>query len=119
MSHRLEAPVVAEVLLALGTRPDCRVWRHNTGKLEDRTGRWVSFGLEGSGDVQGVLSIKVGRVVIGVSLWVECKSATGRLRERQRNFRRMIESLGGIYIVARSGNDAVSGVEGFLYGLNG
>ena len=29
------------------------LWRNNTGKLEDKKGRWVTFGFVGSGDLIG------------------------------------------------------------------
>lgn len=101
-----ETAILQGVLLALGSRPDCRVWRNNTGKLPDpRSGRWVSFGLKGSADILGLL--RGGRF-----LAIETKTPAGRLRPEQLAFQRMVESLGGLYVIARSVSDAVSAVEG-------
>ena len=41
----------------------------------------------------------------GITLWVECKSATGRLSAAQEAFRADVESHGGTYVVARSVDD--------------
>lgn len=41
----------------------------------------------------------------GAVLWIECKSASGRLSPTQEQFRADIESHGGIYVVARSVDD--------------
>jgi hypothetical protein len=101
-----ETILMQSILLALGCRPDCRVWRQNTGRLPDpRTGRWISFGLKGSADILGIL--RGGRF-----LAIETKTPTGRLRPEQVAFRDMVTSLGGLYVVARSVEDAVLAVEG-------
>jgi len=95
------------VLIALGSRPDCRVWRNNTGKLPDRFGRWISFGLKGSADILGIL--RGGRF-----LAIETKTPAGRLRPEQIAFRTMIVGHGGLYVLARSVEDAVNAVEAAL-----
>lgn len=101
----IETALVQSILLALGSRDDCRVWRNNTGKLPDpRTGRWVTFGLRGSADILGLL--RGGRF-----LAVECKTRTGRLSPEQCSFRDMVLRLGGCYVVARSVEDAVNAVD--------
>ena len=103
-----ESALLAQVLLALGSRPDCRVWRCNTGRLlNPQSGRWISFGLKGSADILGIL--RGGRF-----LAIETKTPEGRLRPEQRAFRGMILTFGGVYVVARSVADAVAGVEGAL-----
>ncbi len=95
-----ETEITQAILLALGSRPDVRLWRNNTGRLlNPRTGRWVAFGLKGSADILGI--VRGGRF-----LAIETKTPEGRLRPEQRAFRAMIESLGGIYVLARSVDDA-------------
>jgi hypothetical protein len=90
-----EAELQAEILLAVGSRPDCRIWRNNTGVGRTLSGqRVIRFGLVGSADLLGIL--RGGRF-----LAVEVKTAKGRQSEAQRNFQRMIESMGGIYVLAR------------------
>lgn len=49
-----ETALVAEALIALSAA-GCMVWRHSTGKMQNRRGQWVSFGLVGSGDIIGVM----------------------------------------------------------------
>ena len=90
-----EAELQAEILLAVGSRPDCRIWRNNTGVGRSLSGdRVIRFGLVGSADLLGIL--RGGRF-----LAVEVKTAKGRQSEAQRNFQSMIESMGGIYVLAR------------------
>lgn len=90
-----EAELQAEILLAVGSRPDCRIWRNNTGVGRTLSGqRVIRFGLVGSADLLGIL--RGGRF-----LAVEVKTAKGRQSEAQRNFQRMIESMGGVYVLAR------------------
>lgn len=93
-----EARLVYEILRDWGHDPDRLViWRNNTGGALIK-GRLVKFGLEGQGDLSGIL--KGGR-----RLEIECKTATGKQREAQTRFQRMIEGLGGLYILARSVGD--------------
>jgi hypothetical protein len=100
-----ETDITQAILLALGARPDMRVWRCNTGRLlNPRTGRWVSFGLKGCADILGIM--RGGRF-----LAIETKTPEGRLRPEQRAFRAMVEELGGLYVLARSVDDALRGVE--------
>lgn len=96
-----EREVLAACLAYLGARPDCRVWRNQTGQLPDRNGRVVSFGLRGSADILGIGP--GGRLVA-----VECKAPEGRVRPEQAAFGRMIHERGGIYILARSVEDLYS-----------
>ena len=41
----------------------------------------------------------------GAVLWIECKSADGRLSPKQQAFRADIEQAGGTYVVVRSVDD--------------
>ena len=40
-------------------------------------------------------------------IWVECKSSVGKLTESQKEFKKKVEKLGHIYIVARSLDDVM------------
>lgn len=111
-----ESAVLTSVLKYLGARKDCRVWRNNTGRIADRKGRVVSFGLVGSADIIGIRKVFVGgggkpgtwaglSVECGQFLAVECKSDHGRQSQAQRNFQTMVESMGGLYIIARRVED--------------
>jgi hypothetical protein len=91
--HRLQN----EILRRFGTRPDLRLWRANAGVARLGT-RLVRFGVPGQADLTGILSG-------GIRLEVEVKSPTGRQSVDQRNYQTMIESFGGIYVLARSVDD--------------
>jgi len=88
-----------------------RIFRNNVGRLQDRRGRWVQYGLcVGSSDLIGYVPViiqpeHVGRT-IAVFLAIECKSADGRLRPEQQQFLKVVQSHGGIVCVARSESDA-------------
>jgi len=101
------------IRLALGRLRHCRVFRNNVGKLPDpRTGRWVEFGVGGTGaaDLLGWRTVTVTPEMVGqriaqfVSL--EVKTATGRVRPEQENWRRVVSEAGGVAAVVRSVEDA-------------
>lgn len=95
-----EAVTLSQILLAIGRLPGAIFWRNQTGALPSRTGRIVRFGLVGSPDIIGCVN---GRFV-----GIEVKNARGRQSDAQVNFQRAFEKSGGIYILARSVDDAVS-----------
>lgn len=93
--------IVPAVLVAVSSLPESLFYRNNTGEGELR-GRWIAFGLRGSGDIMGCYR---GRAVA-----IECKARKGRLAKSQKDFRVAWERAGGLYIVARSVEDAVNGL---------
>lgn len=99
-----EATVQAAIMIYLGSRPDVRIWRNNTGKAELR-GRMVQFGIPGQADLSGL------RAPNGARLEVEVKSDKGRLGPQQAKFGKMITDLGGTFIVARSVGEVIRGLE--------
>ena len=109
-----ETAIQRRIRLALGKLPWVRMFRNNVGKLPDpRTGRWVDFGVggKGGGDLLGWRTITVTPEMVGqrvaqfVSL--EVKTATGRVRPEQENWRRVVEQCGGLAAVVRSEEDAL------------
>jgi hypothetical protein len=93
-----------EILLALGSRAGlCRVWPQNSGAVQ-QAGRWIHFGLVGCADISGIM-------VDGRRLEIEVKTGKGVQSDAQRNFAEMIRRMGGVYILARSVDEAVRGVE--------
>lgn len=122
-----ESEVLTACLKHLGNRDGMRIWRQNTGNsrgiverfarelkamLPDycrpiidrcvRAHRPIAFGIPGQSDVGGA------RRPNGQILAVETKSETGRQSTEQKNYQRMIESLGGLYILARDVSDLYS-----------
>jgi len=97
-----EAVIQSHIMIALGARKDCKLWRQNTGAVKFGH-RLVRFGVKGQGDISGIL--RGGR-----RLEIEVKSATGAQSEDQLRFQLMIESMGGLYVLARSVDDAVTAI---------
>ena len=115
-----ETALVKRILLRIVSRPDCRVWRSNTGMayapltqrgrdaLKALTARGdirpIHYGVPGQGDISGIL--KGGR-----RLELEAKSETGRLEKDQVDFGKMVNGLGGVWREVRSEEDAEDAVE--------
>lgn len=93
-----ESSLLYAVLNAWGAHPRLRLWRQNTGAAT-LNGRLVRFGTPGAADIQGILR------PAGRFLAIECKSATGKQREEQAKWQRMVEEHGGLYVLARSLED--------------
>ena len=107
-----ETTLQQQIRLALGTRPDLRLFRNNTGTLPDpRTGRPVQFGLaRGSADLIGLRTVTITPDMVGqqvaVFTSIEVKTPKGRPTAEQQNWLNMVRSLGGIAGIARSVRDA-------------
>lgn len=116
-----EKAILNETLVAVSALPETLIIRNNTGmawqgrRLNLRPGetvrvtadmviltnaRPIHFGVEGSADGIGVSQ--------GRGLAVETKTATGRQQDNQRNFERAWVKAGGLYILARSPDEAVA-----------
>lgn len=104
MSAVSESQILSHILIALGRDPRCFVFRNSTGALPDARGRVVRFGLVGSADILGCLRPS------GRFLAIEVKTPTGRQSDAQANFQRVITQAGGLYILARSVEDAVHAI---------
>lgn len=108
-----ETDLQQRIRLALGTRPDTRLFRNQVGSLPDpRTGRLVTFGLaRGSADLIGWRTVVVTPDMVGQRLAVftsiEVKTPTGRLTPQQHNWLRAVQGAGGIAGVARSVSDGL------------
>ncbi len=109
-----ETHLQQEIRLALGTRPDLRLYRNNCGSLPDpRTGRLVTFGLaRGSADLIGWRTVVVTPDMVGqriaVFTSIEVKTATGRLRPEQQAWLGVVRGAGGVAGVVRSVEDALN-----------
>lgn len=113
-----EQSIVNATILALAKQyPEMRLWRQNTGvavgwgivqralQTEDwsvlRRARPIKFSVPGAADVTGITPD-------GRRLEIELKTESGKQREEQKNFEQMIRAAGGIYILARSPEEAMS-----------
>lgn len=108
-----ETELQQRIRLALGTRPDTRLFRNQVGQLPDpRTGRPVQFGLaRGSADLIGWRTITITPEMVGQRIAVftsmEIKTPTGRLTPAQHNWLGAVRAAGGIAGVARSVADSL------------
>lgn len=93
--------ITAGLLIEIPRRfPDrIRVWRNNRvdAMLPGRDGklRRVSAGIDGQGDITGLVKPS------GRRIEVEVKAGKDRMRPSQTAFKFMIEDFGGLYLIAR------------------
>ncbi len=100
-----ETPLRKSIQVA-ATRAGARLFRNNVGKLQDATGRWVTFGLcVGSCDL-------IGWTADGHFLALELKTPGTRTTLEQRRFIASVLSAGGRAGVARSVEDALRIIRG-------
>jgi hypothetical protein len=95
------------ILGSLGRIKSIRVWRQNSGMLPNAQGRMVQFGTPGAADITGILPD-------GRRLEIEVKTPTGRQSEQQKRYQAMIERFNGVYILARSVDEAVNAVKSVI-----
>jgi hypothetical protein len=94
-----EQNVQNAILIALQEAYPNGLWcRRNVGAVKTDKG-FVRFGMAGMADISGI--------VRGEAIELEVKSVTGRLSEAQINWGKAVERAGGIYIVARSVDEAL------------
>lgn len=107
-----EKNIQTDVLLEFGALPNLRIWRQNTGKAYGysivanalaRAGMaevlkglpLTKYGTPGAPDIHGI--IEGGRY-----LAIEVKRPGKDLEDDQKNWRRMFEGLGGLYVLGHS-----------------
>lgn len=107
MNPESESNIQREILNHLG-RGRFRLWRQQAGKacvIEPRYRHlvphsWMELAPAGAADLTGIYDT-------GRRIEIEVKTPTGQQREAQERWQSMIRTRGGIYIVARSVDDAV------------
>ncbi len=96
---KLSESAILKVCLAYLHVRGIECWRANVGSMTiPGTTRFVRFGKKGMPDIQGYMDD-------GRALFVEVKSATGRLRPEQVAFLERAERCGCVVVVARSVDD--------------
>lgn len=96
-----ERDVQNQILRTFGALPWCRLWRQNTGvaKFGEQV---VRFGMPGQADLSGIIMLPG---FIGVRLEIEVKKPGGRQTREQKVYHTVINSMGGIYVLATSVED--------------
>lgn len=79
----------------------------NSGAIEGKHGRFVRFGFPGCPDILGTMPG-------GTSIAIECKTGTGRLTPEQDEYRRDVESLGAVFVLARELDDLARALGPFV-----
>lgn len=91
--------LVKKILVALHAARLGRFWPQETGAAY-RDNKLIHYGVLGGGDISGI-------VMGGRRVEIEVKTGKGFQRESQVAFEQMIRAHGGIYILARSVEDAL------------
>lgn len=76
---------------------DIVFFRANSGAFKTAQGRYVKTGTPGLADICAVYD--------GVFYGIEVKTATGKMSQAQKNFKRELEAAGGQYLLCRSVSD--------------
>lgn len=97
-----ESALLNEILVQINRIPGVRAWRQNSGIFFTNQGRGVRAGVPGCADITGIVN--------GRRLEIEVKTPGVGQSEQQRAFEQMIVSHGGIYILARTVDDAIAGI---------
>ena len=88
---------------AIAYLPGVLVWRNNTGKLQDRNGRWVTFGIGvGSADLIGLVD--------GRFFALEVKLPGQEPTKEQTAWHEVVRAHGGFVRVVRGVEEAVLAV---------
>jgi guanylate kinase len=119
-----ETLIQSHILLHFGSMPIMRIWRVNVGMAYSffevrklisiicgghiieaikfsKGMQPIRFGTKGHSDIMGILQD-------GRGLFIEIKALHGKQSPEQCAFQKMVESLNGIYIVAREIKDVES-----------
>jgi hypothetical protein len=110
-----ETILQAAIMAALGAIPGVVVWRNNVGSaMSASAGQRVAYGVGGPGAPD--LLCEVCRAGVWLAVWLEVKTATGRLRPEQVRWHEAARAEGRHVAVVRSVGDALEVVRGFSGG---
>lgn len=97
-------------------------WRNNRveAKAIGKGGRkrHLSAGIDGQGDISGLIGIKYAGKIFGVRTEIEVKT-TDQQSRKQRAFQLALEKVGGIYVLTRSVEDALGKLDFIVKQLEG
>ena len=97
--------LVKETVLLIGGTKWATVWSNPTGaaRLISNPDQIIKYGLPGSPDIIGILKN-------GKFLGIEVKTGHATQTKKQKNFQKMIETMGGVYLIARPNKDILIAV---------
>lgn len=113
MSQHAETKLQNICFLAVGARRDVVAFRQQSGVFRAMDSeRVVKVGQPGMSDALAVVAVTitpdmVGKTV-GVAVFPEFKTKTGRQAEAQHNFQRAVQSRGAVYRLVRSEADMLA-----------
>lgn len=114
-----ETPLVKVIETTLNRTAGVWAMRNNVGALEDRHGRWVTFGLgTGSPDIVGVITLAGPRFPLAVAFGLEVKTPHARnahpeVQAGQEAWRGLAVRRGMLCEKVTSEAEAVAAVEAF------
>lgn len=104
LPHRREADIQADILIAVTQLPGALFYPQRRGLATPIGGTHaIQFGVDGMADLGGCYR--------GRAVQIEVKSRKGRQRQSQVRFQAAWERAGGVYIVARSVEQALAGLD--------
>lgn len=116
-SSAAHSALVHAIMIKVGARPYIRIWKrvvglfyrvrkNNLGQVVEAVA--IKIGEEGEPDLDGVLRRWDG---IGQRFGIECKTGEAGQNTAQKRYQAMLESMGGLYILARSPEQALEILE--------
>ncbi len=97
-----EATIMRDILVAVSAVPGVLAWRSNSGVGRTASGNLMRSNVPGCCDLTAC--------VRGRFVGIEVKTPIGRQSAQQRRFQAAVELAGGIYVLARSVDDALAAV---------
>lgn len=116
-SNAAHSALVDAILIKIGALPYVRVWKRVVGVFYrvrfDKAGRVVSVhgvtvNTPGEPDIDGIIRTQGG---LGLKLGIECKTGDAMQNPEQKKYQKMIEAMGGIYLLVRSEDQALTQIE--------
>lgn len=114
--------ITAALLIEIPARFPGRVWVYRNNRIEAKaTGRGgrvrhVSAGINGQGDLSGIVSVGEPGQRKGLRLEIEVKAGKDRMSPSQMAFSNLVTTMGGAYLVARDVDACLGELEGIVRG---
>ncbi len=113
--------ITAQLLIEIPKRFPGRVWVYRNNRLEakavGRNGktRHVSAGINGQGDLSGILTVEHAGRKFGVRIEIEVKATYAKGKDRmspsQLSMRSTVQGLGGLYLLAEDVDGCLAELE--------